>query len=33
VHGVELALAPGRVLHLTAKDVQPGVLGIGWDWS
>lgn len=32
-HGDELALAPGRVLHLTARDVQPGVLGIGWDWS
>ncbi|GLY54279.1 hypothetical protein [Lentzea sp. NBRC 102530] len=31
-HGDELALTPGRVLHLTAKDVRPGVLGIGWDW-
>ncbi|MDX8140633.1 hypothetical protein SK854_00805 [Lentzea sp. BCCO 10_0061] len=33
VHGDELALTPGRVLHLTAKDVRPGVLGMGWDWS
>ncbi|MEV0676408.1 hypothetical protein AB0I60_07765 [Actinosynnema sp. NPDC050436] len=33
VHGDELSLTPGRVLHVTARDVQPGVLGIGWDWS
>ncbi|MEU4804648.1 hypothetical protein [Actinosynnema sp. NPDC023587] len=33
VHDDELALTPGRVLHVLAKDVQPGVVGIGWDWS
>ncbi|MEU6154558.1 hypothetical protein ABZ816_31665 [Actinosynnema sp. NPDC047251] len=33
VHGDELPLTPGRMLHVTAKDVQPGVVGIGWDWS
>ncbi len=33
VHGEELTLTPGRLLHLTANDIQPGVLGIGWDWT
>ncbi|WP_433272074.1 hypothetical protein ACQPZF_15225 [Actinosynnema sp. CS-041913] len=29
----ELPLTPGRLVHLMARDVQPGVLGIGWEWS
>ncbi|MBW4716841.1 helix-turn-helix transcriptional regulator [Saccharothrix obliqua] len=33
VHGDDLPLTPGRTLHLTAADVRPGVLGIGWDWA
>ncbi|RKT54331.1 helix-turn-helix transcriptional regulator [Saccharothrix australiensis] len=32
-HGRELALTPGRMLHLVARDVPPGVLGIGWEWT
>ncbi|QTR04259.1 hypothetical protein J7S33_04760, partial [Saccharothrix algeriensis] len=29
----DLDLPPGRMVHLTARDVQPGVLGIGWEWT
>ncbi|XVV06517.1 hypothetical protein ACQPW3_14455 [Actinosynnema sp. CA-248983] len=31
--GADLVLAPGRLVHLTAKDVPRGVLGIGWEWA
>lgn len=31
--GDELALAPGRLVHLAATDVRRGVVGIGWEWT
>ncbi|MBB5960122.1 hypothetical protein FHS29_006745 [Saccharothrix tamanrassetensis] len=33
LHGDDVNLTPGRMVHLTARDVQPGVLGIGWEWT
>lgn len=29
----ELMLASGRSVHLAARDVRPGVLGISWEWE
>ncbi|WP_414941747.1 hypothetical protein [Amycolatopsis sp. cmx-11-51] len=32
-HGDELPLSPGYLTHLTATDLQRGVLGISWEWT
>lgn len=29
----ELGMGLGHLVHVTARDVQPGVVGIAWDWE
>jgi hypothetical protein len=29
----EIIVTAGRIVHRAARDVRPGVLGIGWEWS
>lgn len=29
----ELSMGAGHLVHVTARDVQPGVVGIAWDWE
>jgi len=29
----ELIMGPGHLVHVTARDVQPGVVGVAWAWE
>ncbi|GGK09656.1 hypothetical protein GCM10010123_44440 [Pilimelia anulata] len=29
----EITLGPHRSIHVVATDMQPGLVGLGWDWS
>ncbi|GGK44200.1 hypothetical protein GCM10010124_41280 [Pilimelia terevasa] len=29
----EITLGPHRSIHVVATDMQPGLVGVGWDWS